>query len=108
MADKKEIPEWMQKQICAGDDSKGIRVYYVMGGTKVVCSDVAVKRISNDLIFADGGWINAKDCYLTKRQAMRSANIDVNEAIEKAIESVGSLADQAAEIEERLRNWITT
>jgi len=107
MANKKEIPEWAKKFIYAGDGRKGVRVYYVMQGLNLVCSDVAVRNDGTAVHFVDGGWCHAKDCYLTKRQAMRSAKIDVNEAIEKAIESVGSLAEQATEIEERLRNWIT-
>jgi hypothetical protein len=91
--ENKQLPEWLQKMIHAGDDSKGIRVYYVMAGLKVVCSDVAVKRVGNDLYFADGGWISAKDAFLTKAQARKASGIDTDNTLKKVRKLINELAD---------------
>lgn len=99
---KKEIPDWAKKLRHANKGKRGVRVYYLMIGLDIVCSDIVKRVHRNTIEFLGGGWCHTKDCYLTAGQCRRGSGLWYKEAIEKAAATIGRASDALIEADARL------
>lgn len=111
-----KIDSWLKKFIHANKGKRGVRVYYLMGSTGVICSDIAVSVSKGRVNFADGGWNPASSCYLTKGQCRRGTGEwmkdwrkqNTTDAINKAKRTVERAAEALKEADARLQEMIVS
>lgn len=105
---RKPTDPWLLNMVHQNKGMRGIRVYYMMSTTEVICSDIAVRTSGSRVIFPDGNWNSVKDCFLSKAQCRQAHGVWFKEALIKAKQVLEKAAEGLEEADARIQGALVS